>query len=275
VLAGEALAAGQIQLWIPGGLPAISMYHNGIPIVVLGVNAVSWEAEKLVVRKDANVNTPEDLYRVKIGLLQGSSASALLHNLARHYKLDEKRLQVVNLPPPEQLAALLSGNIQAMLVWEPWVHRAVGSGNAKVVHTGLVSRFAGNDGERVRISNTRTVFIAAQPFVRKNPKTARAMMEVLLRAQRYAADQRNKEDVIRTFSESMKQDPEINRAIWDVHVFNPAMDQAHVDDMERTADFLEAAGRIKKRTHVLEWTYTGLVEELDASLVTVKGRWKP
>ena len=35
VLAGEALVAGQIQLWTPGQLPPISMFHNGIPVVLL------------------------------------------------------------------------------------------------------------------------------------------------------------------------------------------------------------------------------------------------
>ncbi|MEO6407943.1 MAG: ABC transporter substrate-binding protein, partial [Burkholderiaceae bacterium] len=31
-LAGEALVAGEIQLWTPGNLPPISMAHNGVPI---------------------------------------------------------------------------------------------------------------------------------------------------------------------------------------------------------------------------------------------------
>jgi ABC-type nitrate/sulfonate/bicarbonate transport system substrate-binding protein len=275
VLAGEALAAGQIQLWMPGNPPVVSMFHNGVPVVIIGVNSIAWESEKLVVRPDANVTRPEDLYRVRIGIIQGSSASAVLHFLAKRYGLDEKRLQLVNLPPPEQLASLVAGNIQAMMVWEPWNLRAIQAIGAKVLHTGLVSHFAGNDGERVKISNTRVVLVAAQPFVRKNPKTTRAMLEVMLRAQRYVADPAHREEVIRLFSDFAKQDVEINRAIAHVHVFNPAFDDAYVEDMERTAEFLQAAGRIKSRTHVLDYTYTGIIEELDPSLVKVRGRWKP
>jgi ABC-type nitrate/sulfonate/bicarbonate transport system substrate-binding protein len=33
-LAGEALVAGQVHFWTPGNLPPISMYHNGIPVVL-------------------------------------------------------------------------------------------------------------------------------------------------------------------------------------------------------------------------------------------------
>lgn len=274
-LAGEALVAGQIHLWTPGNLPPISMFHNGIPVVLLGTNCVNWDLEKLVVRKDANVRTAEDLYRIKIGLLQGSTSGAMLHQLARHYKLDEKRLQVVNLPPPEQLASLTSGNTQALLAWEPWPYRALTSAPVEVAHTGMISHFAGNKGEKVKISDNRSVWVVSQEFVRKNPKTVRAIMQVMLRAQRYVADPKNKEEVLRLFSEFQKQDVEINRALWDNYVFNPAFDDAYVADMERTAGFLETAGRIKKRTHILEYTYTDPVAEVDASLAKVKGRWKP
>jgi ABC-type nitrate/sulfonate/bicarbonate transport system substrate-binding protein len=275
VLAGEALAAGQIQLWTPGQLPPISMFHNGIPVVMLGTNCVNWGLEKLVARKDANVQSPQDLSRIRIGLLQGSTSGAMLHHIARHYGLDEKRLQVVNLPPPEQLASLASGQVPAMLVWEPWAHRALKGGESQLLHTGTTSLFAANRGERVKVSDNRSVFVASQAFVRKNPKATRALVQVMLRAQRYVADPGNRDEVIRLFAEFQKQDVETNRAIWDDFVFNPAFDEAYVGDMERTAAFLEGAGRIKSRTHVLDYTYTEPVAEIDPTLVRVKGRWKP
>jgi ABC-type nitrate/sulfonate/bicarbonate transport system substrate-binding protein len=148
-LAGEALIAGEIQLWTPGNLPPISMAHTGIPVVVLGTNCLAAAAEKLVVRKDANVKAPEDLYNVKIGLLAGSTANATLHNLARHYGLDEKRLQIVNMPPPEQLAALNSGSIYGLLCWEPWGTKALESAANELIHSGTTSGFAGNKSKPV------------------------------------------------------------------------------------------------------------------------------
>ena len=274
-LAGEALVAGEVHFWTPGNLPPISMYHNGIPVVLLGTNCVGNNLDKLVVRKDANVNTPQDLYRIKIGLLQGSVASAQLHYLAKHYGLDEKRLQVVNLQPPEQLASLVSGNVQAMLVWEPWGYRALKSVDSKILHTGNISHFEGDRGQRVKISDNRSVFVASQEFVRKNPKAVRAILQVLLRAQRYVADPKNLDETLRLYTEFQKQDLEMNRAIWDNYVFNPAFDEAYVQDMERTAAFLESAGRIKSRTHILDYTYTDPIAEIDPSLVKVKGRWRP
>jgi ABC-type nitrate/sulfonate/bicarbonate transport system substrate-binding protein len=273
--AGEALVSGDIQLWTPGNLPPIALFHNGIPIVVLGTDSVNHADDKLVARQDANVKSPEDLYRIKIGLLVGSTASDDLHNLAKHYKLDEKRLQVVNLPPPEQLAALRTGEIQAFLAWEPWPYKALEEKIGTVVSTGGVSHFAQNDGAQVKISDNRSVWVASQDFVRKNPNATDAIVSVLLRAQRYVADPTNRQEVINGFSKFQKEDPATNFAIWNDFVFNGTIDKDYVEDMENTTSYLAGTGRIKKSINILEYTYTAPIEKFDASLVKVKGRWKP
>jgi ABC-type nitrate/sulfonate/bicarbonate transport system substrate-binding protein len=274
-LAGEALLAGEIQVWTPGNLPPISMASNGNPVVVLGTNCVNWNLEKLVVRQDAGVNAPEDLYRAKIGLLQGSTSSAFLYTLAQHYRLDQQRLQVVNLPPPEQLAALTSNNVQGLLCWEPWPYRALAAGGTKLVHTGTTSHFAANNGAAVKVSDNRSIFVASQDFVRRNPRTVAAAMRVLVRGIRQCADPAKTDETIRIFSEFQRQDAAVNRAIWNNYVFNPAFDQAYVDDMERTAAFLEATGRIRRRVNVLDYSYSEPMKQIDPALVRVEGRWRP
>ncbi len=274
-LAGEALLAGEIQIWTPGNLPPISMAANGNPIVVLATNCVNWNLEKLVVRNDANVNAPEDLYRVKIGLLQGSTSSAFMHYLAQHYRLDAQRLQLVNLPPPEQLAALTSNNVQGLLCWEPWPHRALAAGQTKLVHTGITSHFAANNGANVKVSDNRSILVASQDFVRRNPRAVAAVMRVLVRGIRQCADASKTAENVRIFSEFQRQEAAINQAIWGNYVFKPDFDDAYVQDMERTAAFLEAAGRIRRRVHALDYSYTEPLKQIDASLVRVEGRWRP
>jgi ABC-type nitrate/sulfonate/bicarbonate transport system substrate-binding protein len=273
-LAGEALVAGEINLWTPGNLPPISMVHNGIPIVVVGTASVNWEVEKLAVRKDAGVNVPEDLYKIKIGLFQGSTSSAFLSQLAKHYGLDERRLQVVNLPPPEQLASIGSNNIQALLCWEPWPFRALKQADAKIVHSGLTSFFDANKGQRVKVSDGRSVLVVSQEFARRSPNTLRAALGAILRAQRYIADPANTDEVQRMFAEFQKQELDLVKAIWGNYVFNPAFDDQYIADMERTAAYLEASGRIKNRRNVLEFSYTEPLAGLDRALVKVEGRWR-
>jgi ABC-type nitrate/sulfonate/bicarbonate transport system substrate-binding protein len=274
-LAGEALVAGEIHLWTPGNLPPISMVHNAIPVVVIGNNAIANGLEKLVVRNDAGVETPEDLCNIKIGLLQGSTSSAFLGALAAHYGLDPACLQVVNLPPPEQLASLVSGDTQALLSWEPWPYRALEGADAKVVHTGLISHFPQNEGEEVKVSHNRSLYVVSQEFARANPNAVQALVEVLTRAQKYVAVPANREEVVKLFSDFQNQDPEVNAKLWDNFVFDPTIGEAYVADMAATADFLEQSGRIRDRMDVLAYTYTEPLKAADPALVQAEGQWQP
>lgn len=275
-LAGEALVAGEIHLWTPGNLPPISMVHNGIPVVILGTNSVNTDLEKLVVRNDANVKEPEDLYNIKIGLLQGSTSGAMLGGIIEHYGLDASRIQSVNLAPPEALASMASNETQALLIWEPWPFRALSEIDSSVIHSGRTSFFESNKGETVQVSNNRSMFVASQEFVRENPETVQAMMEVLVRAQKFVADPANRAEVVELFSKFQNQPVEMNDALFDNnYVFNPVFDDAYIADMEAISAFLASSGRINDEMPVLEYTYTGPVGSIDASLVEVTGAWAP
>lgn len=273
-LAGEALAAGEIQLWTPGNVPPISMRHNAMPIVILGTSNLAY-MEHLVVRSDAGVQTPEDLYNIRIGLLEGSTASAVLANLANHYGLDVNQMQVVNLPPPEQLTSMIGGETQAFIAWQPWPYLATQQADVKFLNTGVISGFPQDEGERVQTSHTRSVWVASEAFVRENPNAANAMMKVMLRAQAYVANPANRAEVIRLFSEFQGQPIEQNEAIWDNYVFDPSFGESYVADMQAYTDFLAAAGRIGEPLDPMEYTYTGYVQEFRPNLVTVEGKWQP
>jgi ABC-type nitrate/sulfonate/bicarbonate transport system substrate-binding protein len=273
-LAGEALIAGQIHIWTPGNLPPISMANSGVPAVVLGTNCIATKAEQLVARNDANVTKPEDLYRIKIGLLAGSTASATLHNLAKRYGLDEAKLQIVNMPPPEQLASLTNGNIQALLCWQPWAHNALKLGNTTMLHSGTTSGFATNKGAAAAVSATRSIFVASEEFVRKSPNATRILMAVLVRGQKYVANPANRVEVLDLVATQTKQDRALVEAIWGDYDFNPAFDDAYVADMESMSGYLVASGRLKSPKHPLDYTFSDPVAAADPALVRVAGRWK-
>lgn len=275
-LAGEALLAGEIQLWTPGNLPPVSMAHNGVPVVVLGTNAVSHGLEKIAVRSDAGVEKPEDLYNVKLGLLVSSTSGALLANVARHYGLDAAKIQTVNLTPPEAMAAMANNEIQGIVFWEPFPYRAVKEQGAKIVHSGTKSFFAGNDGEEVPVSNNRTIWVASQDWVRSNPNATNALGKVLLKAQAYVSDPANKDEALKIYSDFQKQPLEMNQELIADYTFDPKVDQAYVDDMAAIADFLKTTNRIPGEVmDVLSYTYTDPMKAVDPSLVQIEGQWKP
>lgn len=275
-LAGEALLADEIQLWTPGNLPPVSMAHNGMPVVILGTNAVSHGLEKIVVRQDAGVEIPEDLTKVKLGLLVSSTSGALLANVAKHYGLDATKIQTVNLAPPEAMAAMANNEIQGIIFWEPFPYRAVHEQGAKIVHSGTKSFFAKNNGEDVPVSNNRTVWVASRDWVRANPKATEALVKVLTKAQAYVADPANKDEVLAIFSDFQKQPVDMNATLLSDYTFTPNVDTSYVEDMAAIADYLKGTNRIQgEAKDVLSYTFTGPLQAANAAAVEIEGQWVP
>lgn len=275
-LAGEALAAGEIELWTPGNVPPISMRHNGLPIVIVGTNTLAY-IEKFVARTDAVLEEPEDLYNIRIGLLEGSTASAVLENIANEYELDILRMQVVNLPPPEQLTSIINNDIQAFIVWNPWPYLALENEDldVEILHTGTQSNFAWDADGEFQASFTRSVWVMSEDFIRDNPNAANAMMQVLYRAQDYVADPENREEVVALISEFLDQPVEQNEALWDDYQFVNIFDEDYVRDMEAYTEFLYEAGRIDSMEDPMSYTYTGFMELYNPDNVIIEGEWTP
>jgi ABC-type nitrate/sulfonate/bicarbonate transport system substrate-binding protein len=264
-LAGEALIAGELSVWVPGNMPVISMRHNGVPIVVTGMLNVC-PAEYLMVRNDAGVSKPEDLYGISIGLMVGSTAQGVLWNLANYHGLDNERLQVVNLAPPEQITALRNNEIQALLVWPPAAYKV------KDIATYM---FDSKD-----FSHTNVPMVFAESFLKKYPNTAKAIMEVMYRGQDWCADQSNWEEAKAIHAKRSEQPLELVEEMW-LDYWNPMqpngnLDDDYVEDFRGYTEFQKATGRIREPIEdILEYTYTGVLEEIKPEYVMVEGQWTP
>ncbi len=263
-LAGEALISGDLSIWVPGNMPVISMRHNGIPIVVTG-NLNTCPAEYLMVRNDAGVTKPEDLYKIKIGLLQGSTASGVIEELAMANGLDVSKLQIVNLPPPEQITALRNNEIQALLCWPPTPLKV------KDIATYMF--------ESTKYSHTRVPMVFAESFLRKYPKTAEALMRALYRGQEFAKVEANWPEAQTIHSKQSEQPLELVKEMW-LDYWNPArdhgsIDQKLVDDFAAYTAFQVRNGSISNPIAVLEYTYTDILKRINPDYVKVEGKWKP
>ena len=275
-LAGEALRAGQLDLWIPGNVPPVSLRHNGLPVVILGTGSINANLDKLIVNPKSNIKNATDLYGKKIGLVEGSTASVDFWSLCREYKLDASKISVVNLQPPDQVSSFLSGAIDGFICWEPWPWQAQQKmPDAVIAHTGTVSNFADNKGAKVRICYNRSLICLSEQFVKTMPNATMAIMRTMVRAQKFVYDPANKEETIKLFSEYHKLPIEQNRATWDSFGFTGVMDESYLVDMKMTTDFLAETGRIKNPVDVLTYTYTDPLKAIEPAWVKLEGKWKP
>ena len=261
--AGEALIAGDLSIWLPGNVPAINMRNNGLPIVIAGDLSIAHN-EALMVRNDAGVSTPEDLYKIRIGLVMGGTPGAIMQALAKANGLDPAKLKLINLAPPEDTTALRNNEIQAILVWPP--------------HPYNVQDIASYRFDSKKYSHTRVPIAFNETYIRKNPNAAHAIVEVLYRAQEYLLA--HKEEAQDIHAKRTEQPLALVQKMWDDY-WKPGpdygvIDASYVADYEAYSGFLAGRGSFtRKPVPVLDYTYTGILEQIKPAAVKIKGHWKP
>jgi ABC-type nitrate/sulfonate/bicarbonate transport system substrate-binding protein len=134
---GSAMVAflvnGQIESAFGSEIAGVAN-HNLDPNVVVVAQAtrlVRWIA---VVGR--NIDTLDQLKGKKVGIARGSGGEVFWLAMIDKLKLNPADYTVVNVEAPEMVAALERGNIDAYVVWEPWVTRGLAAiKNTKVLRT--------------------------------------------------------------------------------------------------------------------------------------------
>ncbi len=173
-----AIASGDLDIGYVGSSPLAAAATRKLPIETIYVAALLGPAEALVVRNGAGVDKPEDLVGKKIGVPFVSTGHYSLLGALKHWKIDPKSTQILNLRPPELAAAFARGDIDAGYVWEP----ALG----KLKQTGKVL----TDSAEVAKWGAPTfdAWIARKDFADAKPDAVTAFVKVTADAYKAYAD---------------------------------------------------------------------------------------
>jgi taurine transport system substrate-binding protein len=128
-----AMAGGSIDLGLVGSSPAAAGLATGVPYEVIWIYDVIAENEALVVKKDRNIKKFADLAGKKVAAPFGSTTHYHLLVAFKVFNLDPKKATVLDMQPPDMLAAWQRGDIDAGFVWEPTLIKMLESGGEILV----------------------------------------------------------------------------------------------------------------------------------------------
>lgn len=135
-LVNEAVAAGEADLGFMADLPAIIAKSNGLPIEVISNVAYGEKGLAVLVKKDSDIESVADLKNKKVAYATGSYAQHLLALLLSNEGLSLNDVQSVNLGAGDQPAALQSGEVDAIVIWEQYISQLTSDGTARVLADG-------------------------------------------------------------------------------------------------------------------------------------------
>ncbi len=127
----RAMASGDIQIGEVGSSPAAAAASQGMDVQVFWVLDDIANAEQLVVRNGSNIKNVADLKGKKIGVPFVSTSHYQLLFALQQAGIEPKQATVLNMRPPEIVAAWERGDIDATFVWNPALSKV--KENGKVI----------------------------------------------------------------------------------------------------------------------------------------------
>lgn len=139
----EALSANALDFGYTGDVPPIFAHAARGNLLFVGATESSDEGHAILVPADSPLQTVEELKGKRIAFKRGSSAHGVLIKFLRNagVKLDD--ITQLDLSPPDAIAAFDSGDIDAWVIWDPYLALAEARPNTRVLITseGLNSKF--------------------------------------------------------------------------------------------------------------------------------------
>lgn len=200
----DALLGGSVNYAVVVDTNIAHALFNRDDLVVLAELAEPTTAIKLLARKDHGVSAASDMNGKKIGVLYGVN----IHLFAQKYikKHNLKDVEIINLAPPQAVAAFESGDIDATIIWQP--------------HAFKINKRLGEEKISVLEENSRDfwsfkmVLVTTKAYYSKNKEEATNLLKALIEAddiiqaeQDYAAEvlsnhlNMDKEDTFQFFDE--------------------------------------------------------------------------
>ena len=132
----EGLNVGSVVFGEAGEAPPIFAQAANSKLVYIANQPAAPKAEALIVPKDSNIRSIQELKGKRVVLNKGSNVHYLLLKLleANHLKLSD--IDVVYLPPADARAAFEKGAVDAWVIWDPFFAAAEQQLGAKVIATG-------------------------------------------------------------------------------------------------------------------------------------------
>ncbi|MFS0724907.1 sulfonate ABC transporter substrate-binding protein [Paenibacillus sp. 1P07SE] len=161
----EALNVGSLDIGHTGEAPPIFAQAAGAPLVYLAHEPESPRSEGIIVPEGSPIQTVADLEGKTVVLNKGSNVHYLLVKQLEKAGVAYKDVDVKFLPPADARAAFERGNVDAWVIWDPFLAAAETATGGRVIAdgTGVVA----NHG----------FYLATRSFAEQHPDLVDILLE--------------------------------------------------------------------------------------------------
>ena len=172
----ESLNVGSVDFGHTGEAPPIFAQAAGAPLVYFAHEPPNAKGEAIIVPEDSEVKSVQDLKGKKIGLNKGSNVHYLLVKALEHAGLEYSDVETAFLPPADARAAFERGDIDAWVIWDPFLADAEISTNARILT------------DATELASNREFFLSSKKLADEHPEVLDIIYEEIQETEEWVAD---------------------------------------------------------------------------------------
>jgi ABC-type nitrate/sulfonate/bicarbonate transport system substrate-binding protein len=222
VTALDSLLTGHADISAASEMAGIVRRARGGKLYVVATGAQSTNQIGMVVKD--NFKQPKDLEGKKVGVVIGSGSHYFYDRYAKKHGVDQSKVTVVKVQPPEMVAALLRNDIDVAYIWNPWPARALSTIPGTRV-------FARNGDDNIYFLNIYVYF--SQRMI-DDPELAVASLKALSEGAEWLRNPANLEEAAKISAQAINIPlPDAKNYVqnvfnWEIY-YTPALKQNFVD----------------------------------------------
>jgi ABC-type nitrate/sulfonate/bicarbonate transport system substrate-binding protein len=240
----QAFLSHSIDFAVSGEVPVglASLQGNQLRVVTQVVASTTNEV-RVVALKDGNLTNPQDYFKTKkrkIATSIGGGPEFYTYNFLKKNQVDENQVEIVSQNPADMPAALETGSVDAISIFDPFAfiaEKVLGDKAITFADPTLYSELYVLCASPEEIKNQPQIvgdvvkaLAEASDFIQANPVESKAIM------QRYT-----------------KLDQDVIDGIWNNYVFEPALGQNLLDDLNAEAVWAKDTGKITPDTKIPDY----------------------
>ena len=256
-LALDSLLAGEVQIATIADTPVAYALPNNPDLRILATIMKSPTDIKMVARKSAGIESRADLAGKRIGVFRGTAGEYFLNRFLETSGIPADSVKIVNVRPPDMVAGIVAGDIDAYAVWEPHAQN------------GLLK--LGDDSITFIDESVYTEtwnLVTRANVIEESPEVLARMVSAVVNGVDYLNANPEEAKAITAKATGINRDT--LDSIWGSYVFSVSLEQTLADSIRRQLDWIAGQndrGTGRENVDVSKVLYPGFLLEIRPSAV--------
>lgn len=235
-MVSEAFAAGRLDFGVMGDFPAFIGRAAGTDYRIVAVASAAPRALAMVVKKDSPVAGVADLKGKKVATTKAAYGQKLLHLLLEKNGMTTNDIQFIHMSMDDLATALVRGDVDAGVMWDPLLSRMEEAGEIRVIAdgTGIYEAYA--------------VLMASGQMADKHPAAVDAVLRAFRRGNEYLG--KYPDECAGLLLEDIRMPKALLARIVGKFNYSDAITGKFVADMKDTEAFMRKTGLLKNPVDV-------------------------